>query len=59
MIGGMVEEQDMLSLAKSYKEAGDILVDVGINHENNKRLIYPAIYNYRHSTELYLKAILL
>lgn len=58
MIGGMVEKQNVLDLANSYKQAGDILVDIGINDENNKELIYPAIYNYRHSTELYLKAIL-
>ncbi|GHA38287.1 hypothetical protein GCM10007103_19570 [Salinimicrobium marinum] len=58
MIGGMVGDQDILSLANSYKEAGDILVNIGINDETNKEIIYPAIYNYRHSIELYLKAIL-
>jgi len=58
MIGGMVDDQNFLSLANSYKEAGDILIEIGINDETNKNLIYPAIYNYRHSTELYLKAIL-
>ncbi len=58
MIGGMVENQDILSLANSYKKSGDILVNIGVNDETNKELIYPAIYNYRHSIELYLKAIL-
>ena len=58
MIGGMVANTDILSLANSYKTAGDILVDVGLKDEQNKELIYPAIFNYRHSTELYLKAVL-
>lgn len=58
MIGGMVANTDILSLADSYKTAGDILIDVGLKDEQNKELIYPAIFNYRHSTELYLKAVL-
>jgi hypothetical protein len=58
MIGGMVTNADIMSLANSYKMAGDILVEVGLKNEQNKDLIYPAIFNYRHSTELYLKAVL-
>lgn len=58
MIGGLVADIDILTLADSYKKAGDILVQTGIEDELNKHLIYPAIYNYRHSTELYLKSII-
>lgn len=58
MIGGMTADADFLSLADSYKEAGDILVQVGIEDEFKKDLIYPAIFNYRHSTELYLKSVI-
>lgn len=58
MVGGMFSNTDILSLANSYKTAGDILVKVGLKDEQNKEFIYPAIFNYRHSTELYLKAVL-
>lgn len=58
MIGGMAGVSDILNLADSYKKAGDSLVNIGIQDEENKELIYPAIYNYRHATELYLKSVL-
>ncbi len=57
MIGGC-GESDLLSLAESYKKAGDSLINIGIKDEENIELIYPAIFNYRHATELYLKAVL-
>jgi hypothetical protein len=49
-------EADLYFLAKSYKYAGDVLVDSAIENDNAYELIYPIIYNYRHSIELYLKA---
>lgn len=60
MIGGMGScgYFDLISLADSYKNAGDILINVGIDDDENKETIYPAIYNYRHATELYLKSVL-
>jgi len=57
MIGGM-GDYDLLALAKSYKKAGDLLIDIGIDDETNREIIYPAIYNYRHATELYLKSLI-
>lgn len=57
MIGGNNEIQISISLADSYKFAGDTLVKHGIE-DNNTDFIYPAIYNYRHATELYLKHLL-
>ena len=58
MIGGMATNNNILSLAISYKKAGDILINGGLKAEQNKDLIYPAIFNYRHSVELYLKSVL-
>lgn len=57
MIGGMVEIGDRLSLAASFKEDGDTLISTAIDN-NNKELIYPTIYSYRHAIELYLKTAL-
>lgn len=50
------EVTDLYFLAKSYKNAGDVLVDSAIDNDNAYELIYPIIYNYRHSIELFLKA---
>ncbi len=57
MFGGM-GKADTLFLADSYKKGGDTLIDSGIKDEDNIHFFYPAIYNYRHSVELYLKDIL-
>ena len=57
MIGGLVENTDKLILAKSYKKAGDSLINMGIDEEEID-VIYPAIYNYRHATELYIKSLI-
>lgn len=58
MVGGMISGADILFLANSYKKAGDILINKCIKEEHNNKFIYPAIYNYRHSTELYLKSVI-
>ncbi|MFK7749287.1 MAG: hypothetical protein AB8B65_12900 [Kordia sp.] len=58
MIGGMAECSDILMLAKSYKKAGDLLINIGIEDETERGIIYPVIYNYRHATELYLKSLI-
>ncbi|MEM6316142.1 MAG: hypothetical protein AAF960_00645 [Bacteroidota bacterium] len=58
MIGGMAECSDKLTLAKSYRKAGDFLIKIGIDDETERYIIYPAIYNYRHATELYLKSLI-
>lgn len=57
MIGGFAEIADRLSLADSFKEAGDTLISKAIENDN-KELIYPTIYSYRHAIELYLKTAL-
>lgn len=58
MIGGMADLNDLLFLANSYKKAGDILIDSGIADEDNRDIAYPALFNYRHSVELFLKSII-
>lgn len=49
------EEADLYFLAQSYKNAGGVLVESAIDNANAYKLIYPIIYTYRHSIELYLK----
>ncbi|WP_321368518.1 MerR family transcriptional regulator [uncultured Draconibacterium sp.] len=56
--GGLIGGIGKLELADSYKKAGDLLVDNLINQDNNWGIFFPIIFTYRHSTELYLKAIL-
>jgi len=58
MIEGMAGFSNKLTLAKSYKKAGDLLIEIGIEDETERDIIYPAIYNYRHATELYLKSLI-
>ena len=57
VFGGLSQFVDTFFLADSYKLAGDILIDKSIATEEGYELICPIIYNYRHATELYLKAI--
>ena len=52
----MASNLNIFGLADSDKTAGDIIVDAGIEDLERNGLIYPAIFNYRHSTESYLKA---
>lgn len=58
IFSGLAEVADMFELAKSYKLAGDRLIDIALENEEGQELFYPAIYNYRHATELYIKSII-
>lgn len=57
IIAGLTSLADMLTLARSYKLAGDRLVDIALENEEAWDLHNPALFNYRHSIELYLKII--
>lgn len=58
LISGMAS-RDWLSLARSYKLAGDVLVAQIMSRRNEPHdFDYPVIYLYRHSVELYLKTLL-
>lgn len=48
----------MFELAESYRLAGDKLVGKALSEEIEYELIYPILFTYRHSTELYLKSVL-
>lgn len=56
VVFGGLADSDLFQLADSYKLAGDILVENAVSIANEFELLYPVIYNYRHATELYLKA---
>lgn len=55
LFGGVAENGDMFELANSYKLAGDRLIEIALANEEEFDLFCPAINNYRHATELYLK----
>lgn len=58
MIGGMYDAANMFTLADSYKYSGDLLVDIALKNMEENELLFPIVFNYRHATELYLKAII-
>jgi hypothetical protein len=57
IISGLASLEDMLMFARSYKLAGDRLIEISLENEEAVDLMYPALFNYRHSIELYLKVI--
>lgn len=58
VFGGEFELGDIFTTADSYKLAGDKLVEIAHENYEERELFQPAIYNYRHATELYLKAVI-
>lgn len=58
--GGLFGGINKLDLADSYKNAGDLLVESILNNKDNDSwgIFFPVIFNYRHSTELYLKVLI-
>ncbi len=58
VIGGMWDIRSNFALADSYKLAGDMLVDAALSKDEADELLCPVIFNYRHATELYMKAII-
>lgn len=57
VFSGLAEFGDTFDLANSYKLAGDRLIDTALKNEKAWDLFCPAVYNYRHATELCMKAI--
>ena len=58
VFGGEFELGDIFTTADSFKLAGDKLVEIAHKNHEERELFQPAIYNYRHATELYIKAII-
>lgn len=54
---GFASLVDMITLARSYKLAGDRLIDIALKNGEASELQYPIMFNYRHSIELYLKVL--
>ena len=57
VFGGDFELSTLFETAKSFKLAGDKLVAIAHENYEERELFLPAIYNYRHATELYIKAV--
>lgn len=58
VFGGEFEFGDLFSMADSFKLAGDRLVNLAWVNQEERQLFQPAIYSYRHATELYIKAVI-
>lgn len=56
VFGGEFKLSEIFETANSFKLAGDHLVDIAHENYEEQELFQPALYNYRHSIELYLKA---
>lgn len=48
---------DLAAIARSYKLAGDVLTDQALENEDPWKFANPILFCYRHSIELFLKAI--
>ena len=59
LVGGMIDlaARKRGALASSFKRAGDTLLLAALASDSADELLYPILFNYRHSIELYLKAI--
>lgn len=56
--GGEFGFADIFENANSFKLAGDILIENAQQNYEERELFQPAMFNYRHATELYIKAII-
>jgi len=59
IFGGEFNFNDRFSMAHSFKLAGDRLVEIASEKSEEQELFLPTIFNYRHATELFLKAVLI
>ena len=50
---GLAQITDAYFLAKSFKLAGDRLVEAALESQENWELLCPVLYNYRHSMEYF------
>ena len=57
-IGGLIDLIGMRTIADSYKNRADDLVEIAVNNRDIAyEYTYPILFLYRHSLELYLKII--
>lgn len=57
VFSGLAKFADTFYLANSFKLAGDRIVESALKEKEAWELFCPAVYNYRHAIELYMKAI--
>lgn len=57
LVGGMASEPDSLEVARAYVRAAGALIPTAIESKEAWGYAYPIFYLYRHSLELYLKAL--
>ncbi len=57
LVGYINKCESLYDLADSFRLAADYLVDSAIDNIQGYELLNPILYNYRHSVELYLKAV--
>lgn len=58
LIGGFADLQGLLTIAESYKNRADELVDIAIQSRDMAyEYTFPVLYLYRHALELFLKSI--
>lgn len=57
VFGGEFCLGELFDQANSFKLAGDRLVQIAFDNYKERELFQPAIYNYRHAVELYMKSV--
>lgn len=57
LVGGVVSEPDRLEVARAYVPAAGALIPTSVESKEAWGYSYPIFYLYRHSLELYLKAL--
>ncbi len=55
---GSYSEYERIELARAFRTAAERLMDSAISAREGWEAVYPILFCYRHTTELYLKAIL-
>jgi len=56
---GTYSAYERIEVARAFRTAADRLLDSAISAREGWEAVYPILFCYRHTTELYLKAILL
>lgn len=58
LLGGMANQGDNFEIARSFRQAAEILISRNVKDAEADELLFSVLYSYRHAAELYLKAIL-
>ena len=58
LVGGMASAPDDREIARSYREAAELMLDFVKADREVWRVAYPILFLYRHALELLLKAVI-